>query len=144
MPNHAAVSDNPIVMNKAAFLTSAGQLIVERHANFATVAGLIPLPWVDLAAITAIVDRMLRKLARLHGKRLDGERSKQLAAAMLTGMAAPGIASFTTTGLFRVTIGQHFIGSTITSISAAVLVRVVGKIYLTHLREEDSSPVINA
>lgn len=119
--------------SKAAFQAAAGRLIVERHANLAAVAGLVPMPWVDLAAIAIIVDRMLRKLARLHGRPLDRDRSRQLAAAMLTGMAAPGIGSFATSGLLRMTPGPHLLGMAITSASAAILVRVVGEVYLAQL-----------
>jgi uncharacterized protein (DUF697 family) len=118
---------------RAAFRQASGRLVVERHANLATVAGLIPLPWVDLVAITAIVDRMLRRLSRLYGQPLDGSRSKQLATAMLTGMAAPGIASFATTGLMSMMPGPNLVATAITSVSAAVLVRIVGEVYLTHL-----------
>jgi uncharacterized protein (DUF697 family) len=118
---------------RAAFRQASGKLIVERHANLATVAGLIPMPWVDLVAISAIVDRMLRRLSRLYGQPLDGTRSKQLATSMLTGMAAPGIASFATTGLMSMMPGPNLVATAITSISAAVLVRIVGEVYLAHL-----------
>ncbi|QDG75017.1 YcjF family protein [Labrenzia sp. PHM005] len=122
------------------FRKSAAMQIVERHANVAALAGLVPMPWVDLAAITIVADRMLRKLARLYGVRLDRERSKQLASAMLTGMAAPGIASFTTTGLLRMTPGPHLLGIALTSVSAAVLLRIVGEVYISHL----SSPGLSS
>ncbi|POF27890.1 YcjF family protein [Roseibium marinum] len=118
---------------KAEFLKNAGQLIVDRHAQFGAIAGLVPLPWVDLAAIAAVVERMLRKLARLYGQPISADRSKHLAAALLTGMAAPGIASFTTSGLLRMTTGPTLLGMAITSVSAAVLIRIVGEVYLNRL-----------
>lgn len=124
----------PELPSKATFRVSSGRLIIERHANFAAVAGLVPMPWIDLAAIAVIVERMLRKLARLYGEPLETNQSKRLATAMLTGMAAPGIASFTTTGLLRMTPGPHLLGMAITSVSAAVLVRIIGDVYLTHLK----------
>ena len=132
----AVVAVKPPTFDKAAFREAAGRMIVERHANLAAVTGLIPLPWVDLAAITAIVDRMFRKLARLYGMRLEGERSRQLATAMLTGVAVPAIATFTTSTLFQITLGQNLIGSALTCISAAVIVRIVGETYLTRLASE--------
>jgi uncharacterized protein DUF697 len=119
------------------FRKAAATQIVERHANFAALAGLVPMPWVDLAAITVVADRMLRKLARLYGVPLDQQRSKQFASAMLTGMAAPGIASFTTTGLLRMTPGPHLLGMALTSISAAILLRVVGDVYISHLSSSE-------
>ncbi|MBB4302692.1 uncharacterized protein (DUF697 family) [Rhodobium orientis] len=121
---------------KAAFREACARLIIERHANFGAVAGLVPVPVVDLAAIAAIVERMLRKLSRLYGRPLDTDRSRRLATAMLTGMAAPGIASFTTNGLLKMTPGPHILGVALTSVSAVVLVRIVGEVYLEELQGE--------
>ncbi|WP_417694842.1 DUF697 domain-containing protein [Roseibium sp.] len=118
---------------KNEFRRNAGQLVIDRHVHFATIAGLVPMPWVDLAAIAAIVERMLRKLSRLYGQPISTHRSKRLAAGLVTGMAAPGIASFTLTGLLRIAPGPHLLGMAITSVSAAVLVRVVGEVYLSRL-----------
>jgi uncharacterized protein (DUF697 family) len=125
--------------DKETFRRSAAQLIVERHANFAALAGFVPMPWVDLAAIAVITDRMLRKLSRLYGVPIDRQRSRQLATAMLTGMAAPGIASFTTTGLLRMAPGPHILGMALTSVSAAVLIRVAGDVYISHLCAPDKT-----
>ena len=121
---------------RAAFREASARLIIERHANFGAVAGLVPVPIVDLAAIAAIVERMLRKLSRIYGRPLDVDRSRRLATAMLTGMAAPGIASFTTNGLLKMTPGPHILGVALTSVSAVVLVRIVGEVYLEELQGE--------
>ncbi|MCX2725804.1 YcjF family protein [Roseibium salinum] len=122
--------------DRHAFLKNSGKLIIERHAKLAAVAGLVPMPWVDLAAIAVVVERMLRRLARLYGQPLETHRSKRLAAALLTGMAAPGIASFTTTGLLRMMPGPHLAGMAITSVAAAVLVSIIGEVYLGQLTSE--------
>lgn len=121
-----------------AFRLASAKLIVERHSNLAGFAGLLPMPWVDLATITLATERMLRKLARLYGEPLDRRRSMRLATAMITGMAAPGIASFATTGLLRMTPGPNLFGTLATSLSAAILVRVVGEVYLAHLTGTDA------
>ena len=131
-----AVTVRTDLPGKAAFREASGRLIIERHANFAALAGLVPMPWVDLAAIAAIAERMLRKLARLYGRPLPDDQGKRLALAMLTGMAAPGIASFTTTGLLRMTPGPHLLGMAITSASAVIFVRIIGDVYLAHLKED--------
>ncbi|MBN9669614.1 YcjF family protein [Roseibium aggregatum] len=135
-PQVARRTAGPNLPTRAAFRKASGRLIVERHANFAAVAGLVPMPLVDLAAIAVVVERMLRKLSRLYGEPLDRHRSKQLAAAMLVGMAAPGIASFTTSAVLNMAPGPQLLGMVITSVSAAVLVRTVGEVYLSHLAGE--------
>ncbi|MCW2306584.1 YcjF family protein [Rhodobium gokarnense] len=132
----AAVPAPSGLPTRAAFREASARLIIERHANFGAVAGLVPVPVVDLAAIAAIVERMLRKLSRLYGRPIDTDRSRRLATAMLTGMAAPGIASFTTNGLLKMTPGPHVLGVALTSVSAVVLVRIVGEVYLEELQGE--------
>ncbi|WP_029061342.1 YcjF family protein [Labrenzia sp. DG1229] len=124
--------------DRESFRRSSANLIVERHANFAAIASLVPMPWVDLAAIAVVVDRMLRKLARLYGAPLERYRSKRLATAMLTGMAAPGIASLTTVGLLRMAPGPNILGMAITSVSATILIRIVGEVYISHLSAPDA------
>lgn len=121
---------------RAQFKEASARLIIERHVNLAGMAGLVPLPWVDLAVIAAVVERMLRKLSRLYGAPLGTDRSARLAAAMLGGMAATGIAGLTTASLFRWAPGPHLVGMAIMSISAAVLVRIIGDVFLNRMKSE--------
>jgi uncharacterized protein (DUF697 family) len=125
--------------DKAVFLEASGRLIIERHANFAGIAGLVPMPWVDMAAIAVIAERMLRKLSRLYGQPLPQDQGKRLVLAMLVGMTAPGVAGFATTGLLRMTPGPHLLGMAITSVSAIVLIRIIGDVYLTQLKMEHTA-----
>jgi len=128
------------IPGKAAFREASGRLIIERHANFAALAGLVPMPFVDLAAIAVIAERMLRKLSRLYGRSLSEDQGKRLALAMLTGLAAPGIASITTTALLSVTTGTQILNMAITSASAVIFVRVIGDVYLTRLQADTDLP----
>ncbi len=120
--------------SKAAFREATGRLIIERHANFAALAGLVPMPFVDLAAIAVIAERMLRKLTRLYGRSLSEDQGKRLALAMLTGLAAPGLASITTTAVLRMAPGSQILNMAITSASAVIFIRVIGDVYLTRLQ----------
>ena len=131
----ALMVQNPIP-SKAAFRESAGRLIIERHANFAAIAGLVPMPFVDLAAIAVIAERMLRKLSRLYGRSLSEDQGKRLALAMLTGLAAPGLASITTKALLNMAPGSQLLNMAITSASAVIFVRVIGDVYLARLQAE--------
>lgn len=120
--------------SKTAFREATGRLIIERHANFAALAGLVPMPFVDLAAIAVIAERMLRKLTRLYGRSLSEDQGKRLALAMLTGLAAPGLASITTTAVLRMAPGSQILNMAITSASAVIFIRVIGDVYLTRLQ----------
>ena len=41
--------------------------IVERHAAYSAVGGIVPLPIVNLASITAIIVRMVKELSEIYG-----------------------------------------------------------------------------
>lgn len=109
------------------------RLIIERHSALAGLAGFVPLPWVDLAAVAALVARMLRELSRCYKVPLDRDRSARIAASLLAGVGAPGIASFTTTSLLRMAPGPNLVGMTVTAASAVALTRVIGDVFLEKL-----------
>lgn len=58
--------------------------VINLHVGFAMAAGAIPLPIVDVVAVTAIQLDMLTKLAQIYNVPFDGERGKALVGA-LTG-----------------------------------------------------------
>lgn len=109
------------------------RLIIERHSTLAGLAGFVPLPWVDLAAVAALVARMLRELSRCYRVPLDRDRSARITASLLAGVGAPGIASFTTTSLLRMAPGPNLVGMTVTAASAVALTRVIGDVFLEKL-----------
>lgn len=57
--------------------------LVLRHAVVSAGAGLIPLPLLDMAAITAVNLRMLKELADLHGVEFRPELARSAFASLL-------------------------------------------------------------
>ncbi len=53
------------------------------YAKWAAGTGLIPVPIVDLAAVTAVQLKMLRRLAKIHGVDYDDSSGKCLIGALL-------------------------------------------------------------
>jgi uncharacterized protein (DUF697 family) len=66
--------------------------IVEKHMWYAAGAGLVPVPYLDMAAITAVNVRMIKELADTYGIEFVEERGKTLAAALLGGVGAGMVA----------------------------------------------------
>jgi uncharacterized protein (DUF697 family) len=64
------------------------QRIVEKHMWYAAGAGLVPVPYFDMAAITAVDVRMIKELAEAYGVEWVEERGKTLAASLLGGVGA--------------------------------------------------------
>src|SRR5579872_2583727 len=77
-PGEAAIA-NLTVRAKAA------QKIVDGYVKWAAGAGLIPFPYVDLAAVAAVQYRMLSKLAELYEMPFGEQRTKSLISAILGG-----------------------------------------------------------
>ena len=123
----------------SALRQARARLIIERHSTLAGLAGFVPLPWVDLAAVAALVARMLRELSRCYKIPLDRDRSGRIALSLLAGVGAPGIASFTTTSLLRMAPGPNLVGMTVTAAAAVALTRVIGDVFLERL--ERGEPV---
>lgn len=117
----------------SALQRARARLIIERHSTLAGIAGFVPLPWVDLAAVAALVARMLRELSRCYRIPLDRDRSGRIALSLLAGVGAPGIASFTTTSLLRMAPGPNLVGMTVTAAAAVALTRVIGDVFLERL-----------
>ncbi|MEM7245805.1 MAG: DUF697 domain-containing protein [Acidobacteriota bacterium] len=62
--------------------------IVRDHVVYSMAAGLVPIPWVDVAAVSAIQLDMLSKLAREHRVRFSPLDAKSLITALVGGGAA--------------------------------------------------------
>ena len=57
--------------------------IINEHATFSLIGGAIPIPIVDLVAVTAIQLDMLQKLAELYEVNFNSERGKFLVSALI-------------------------------------------------------------
>ena len=65
--NDAAPATSPAAQQYAAKRRAVARKIVERHRNYAGLSGLLPLPIVTVAGITAINLRMVKQLSDLYG-----------------------------------------------------------------------------
>ncbi|MDJ0849572.1 MAG: DUF697 domain-containing protein [Myxococcota bacterium] len=63
------------------------QLIIQNHAAYAASAGLIPIPVLDFAAVTAIQVDMVRALARVYDVKFDDALGKALVGSLLGASA---------------------------------------------------------
>ena len=62
--------------------------IVQDHVLWSIGAGLVPLPILDIVAVTAIQLDMLRQLARLHGVNFSESEGKAWVSALAGNMVA--------------------------------------------------------
>lgn len=63
--------------------SSAAMNLVRAHMAAAAVAGILPVPLLDIAALGAIQLRMLRKLAALYEVEFSDQRAKTIIGALV-------------------------------------------------------------
>lgn len=115
-------------------LEKKADLIINTHLGFAMVAGAIPVPVVDLIAVTAIQLDMLQQLADLYEVDFNNERGKSLVSALV------GSAIGTTLGRMGASAVKSIPGiGTILGIGSQVVLSgattfAVGKIFQSHFQ----------
>lgn len=111
----------------------AAQEIVKTHALYAAGAGLIPVPVVDFAAITALELKMLRDLGNLYGVEFSQDRVRPIVASLIGGYASTKL-GYGVGGSAMKSI--PFIGQAMGLLSmpafGAGLTYAIGKIFIQH------------
>lgn len=101
------VSDHPNTAAPSVTTTDAGtkktdvgsgleekaRSVVDTYAKWSVAAGLIPLPFVDMVAVTGIQIKMLRDLAELYKQPFAESQTKAVVASLLGSIAPQTLAS---------------------------------------------------
>jgi len=111
---------------------SLAHAIVQRHAAYAAVGGVIPLPIANVASITAVIVRMVKVLADLYGVPFERDRARAIVIGMMGGAMPTGLAAFTTSTLVYIIPGSALIGLAVSSIAAVACTRGIGRIFVEH------------
>lgn len=69
------------------------QHTIKNHTMSAMGIGILPVPGVDLLALTAVQLNLLRKLGALYGYKLTDEKGKKLLGALLSGYLPLAVAA---------------------------------------------------
>jgi uncharacterized protein (DUF697 family) len=106
--------------------------IVERHATYSAAGGIIPVPIVNVASVTAIIVRMVKRLAALYEVPFERDRARAIVVALAGGTMPTGLAAVTTSTLYYVVPGAAFIGLAVSSVAAVACTRNIGRIFVEH------------
>lgn len=113
--------------------------IVERHATYSAVGGLIPLPILDVAGITAIILRMVKHLSRHYHVPFDRHRARTVVIAMMGGAAPSGLATLVTSTITLGVPGINILGLAVSSVTAAACTRSIGEIFVERFESGETS-----
>lgn len=106
--------------------------IVERHANYSAVGGVIPLPIVNIAAITAIILRMVKSLSDLYGVPFERNRARAIITGLIGGLTPATLSALTASSLLFIVPGSNLLGLAVSSVAASACARRIGGIFIDH------------
>lgn len=116
----------------AARRRSLAKAIVERHAAYAAVGGIIPVPIANVASITAVIVRMVKVLSGLYGVPFQRDRARAMVIGLMGGTVPTGLAAVTTSTLVTLIPASGLIGLAVSSVTAIACTRSIGRIFIEH------------
>jgi uncharacterized protein (DUF697 family) len=111
---------------------SLAKAIVERHAAYAAVGGIIPVPIANVASITAVIVRMVKVLSGLYGVPFQRDRARAMVIGLMGGTVPTGLAAVTTSTLVTLIPVSSLIGLAVSSVTAIACTRSIGRIFIEH------------
>ena len=106
--------------------------IVERHATYSAVGGILPLPVASVAGISTIIIRMVKMLSTLYGVPFERDRARAIVAGLVGGATPTGFATVATSTLFYVVPSGLLLGTVVSAISAVACTRSIGRVFIEH------------
>jgi uncharacterized protein (DUF697 family) len=126
---------NPAVVMTDAERDELASKLVDRFSIWSGAAGLIPVPFIDVAAVAGLQIQMLRRLSEIYGVPFSENRGKSIIAG-LAGSIVPASTAVTTVGLVSTLKIFPGFGTAIASLTlpafSAGATWVIGKIFIQH------------
>ncbi len=106
---------------------------IKKYALYSAGAGLIPMPLVDFAAISAIQLKMLKRVAAVYEIPFDSDRVRSIVAALIGGLAGTSLGY----GLGRTVLKSvPFVGPVLGGFSVSAMGGAVtwalGRVFMQH------------
>jgi uncharacterized protein (DUF697 family) len=112
---------------------AAAEALIKRHVPYALGAGLIPLPLVDVAAISGVQMKLIAELSTLYGVPFAANQAKAVVAALLGGAGSLSLAAGLLGSLAKLVPGAGYaLGAGAVPITAGALTYAVGHVFRAH------------
>ena len=107
--------------------------VIKTHTLYSAGAGLIPMPFVDFAAITAIQVKMLRDVSAIYEIPFESERARSIVAALIGGLAGTSLGyGLGRTLLKAVPVFGPVLGGFSMSAMGGAVTWAVGRVFMQH------------
>lgn len=108
------------------------QALVKRYMGWAAGAGVLPMPGVDLAAITAVQLRMLAKLSALYGVPFREEAGRSVIGTLLSTLVEYTFSGHVAWALKAVPVAGTLLGLAALPAFAAATTYALGRVFIAH------------
>jgi uncharacterized protein (DUF697 family) len=109
--------------------------VIFDHVGFSLIAGAIPIPVVDVIAISAIQIDMIRQLSKIYNIDFDDEIGKTLVTSIVGSTFGLSIGSFGASAVKAVPVFGSILGIASQVILAGITTYAVGFIFNSHFRD---------
>jgi|SRR5882757_5091440 len=106
--------------------------IVNRHAGFSAVGGIIPLPVASFAGITAVTVRMVKALSDHYGVPFERDRARAIVVGLVAGAMPTGLGVVASSTLIYLVPASALAGLAVSSVTAAACTRSIGRVFVEH------------
>lgn len=110
--------------------------IVARHKNYAALGGLVPLPVVNIATVTAVNLRMVKQLSELYQVPFERDRMRAMIVGLIGGAAPTAAGTATTSTLMWIVPGGLLWGMGVSAITAGAITRGIGLVFIESFERE--------
>jgi uncharacterized protein (DUF697 family) len=124
-PTGSARRDDPLRRGRAI-------RIVNRHACYSALGGIVPLPLVNFASVTGVIVRMVKALSVHYQVPFERDRARAIVVGLAAGVMPSGAAAVASSSLFYIVPGSALVGLAVSSASAAACTRSIGRIFIEH------------
>jgi len=113
--------------------------LVKNHIMMASAASLVPLPLLDVAAITGVQLRLIAKLAQLHGKSFSENAARNTIAGLVGGVFGHGAGILTAISVTKFIPGFGWmLGAVSLPVVAGASTYALGRVYARHFESGGS------
>jgi uncharacterized protein (DUF697 family) len=110
--------------------------IVERHKLYSGLGGLVPLPAVNVASVTAVNLRMVKRLCDLYGVAFERDKNRSIVIGIVAGAAPSGLAAATAATLpLAIPVAGAF-ALAVSTVAATVLTRRIGLHFIERFEQQ--------
>ncbi|HVW22328.1 MAG TPA: DUF697 domain-containing protein [Opitutaceae bacterium] len=111
---------------------AAAEEIVNRFLPYALGAGAVPVPLLDLAAITGVQLKLIADLAACYGQPFAPEKARAIVAALLGGVGSVTLAASALGSLVKIFPGGGLLGATGLPVTAGAVTYALGHVFISH------------